>query len=142
MEKYELLKAVKAVCPQQCKVETLPTCRGSKTELAVVKYPPEAVSGNIYKDTAFVGEIEELHNKVLALQIPTKAYRIIYCSGNRFVLYTSCTDVLTGFVCYYRARHGISYKFEGKRGRRKYVGVCSDIESLINYLTTVKNVKF
>ena len=142
MEKNELLQNIESVCSPDCKVEILSTCRGSESKLVVVKYPETAISTNIYDDTAFVKSIEDFHyNNVLPQLISAKKCRTIYCCGNRFILYSSYSDVLMGFVLYYRARHGISYNFEGKRGHRKYVGACTDIESLINYLTTVKNVK-
>lgn len=137
----KILESVRKACPCECDVETLPTKQNF--ELVIVKYPEKAKSPTIYEDIAFVDGIRELHcKKILPLLVPVKSYRTIYRRGNQFVFYTSCPDVFLRFVWANGGKYGVSYKFDNTHKRHKYVGFCTDINALITYLATVKNVKF
>ena len=133
----KLLETIKAVCPQNCEVEILPTKRRGNVKLIVIKYPPETINEHFDIDDWAIEKVHDLHhNKVRPLEVPAGEYKTIYCCGDKFVFYSHFGGVFRHF------KGHLYCDGYGDREYQKYVGVCSDIDEVITYLTTIEKVIF
>lgn len=154
-EIFALAEQIKKVCPEDCKVEIVPTKQSGNVYLVVLQIPStetvltprstnkmdwnaDKFQAVFKKDpilkTAYNWEVQQVHDfhyeKILPLLGDAEHFRVMYCCGGKFVFYVHT------FGCMKERAHVFNYIGMNDREHFKYIGTCRNIDLLIGFLMT------
>ena len=154
-EIFALTERIKQVCPPECRVEIAPTKQQNKIYLIMIQFPSTEIALPVKPVTqidyrvdkfqasfkrdpnlqkAYQWEMQSIHNFhyeiILPLLEDNEHFRVVYCSGGKFVLYTHV------FGCMSECANLFSYIGMNDREHFKYIGNCRNTDILIGFLMT------
>lgn len=155
-EIFALTERLQQICPPECKVEIAPTKQRGEVYLVVIQFPSTAtdlpvkpvtkmdlnevrLQASFKRDpilkTAYNWERQKIHNFHYEIILPliekAEHFRVLYCSGGKFVFYTHV------FGCMSECVNVFNYVgMNDLDNRFKYIGNCRNVDWLIGHLMT------